>query len=407
MDQRFKNLPGIQVGFSQPMIDGVLDKLAGAHSDLVVKIYGNDFRETRQIATSVEKLLKSVDGARDVIIDQEPPLPQIRIDVDRAAAARMGINVADVMNLIQTGIGGSPVSQVFIEDRSYDLAARFITSSQNDPAALGNLSLPAANGARIALSQIAKVGFADGETTITREMNKRHLTVRLNLRGRDLASFLQEAQERVEKEVKYDHTLYQIAWGGQFENQKRAQARLALIVPMALALMFVFLFAEFKNLRQPALILIAVPLAALGGLIALHVRDMTLNVSSAVGFIALFGVAVLNAIIMIANLNRWQKKAGIDLKTAVIQGAKERLRPVLMTATVAALGLIPAALAHGLGSDVQRPLATVVVGGLITATVLTLILLPALYYLIEERAARARTNHPQEAVSFEAAQGEL
>jgi cobalt-zinc-cadmium resistance protein CzcA len=306
MATRFRDLPGTQVGFSQPMIDGVLDKLAGAHSDLVVKVYGNDFAETRQVATAITRLLKTVPGAQDVIIDQEPPLPQVRIDVDRAAAARLGINVADVMALIQTGIGGSPVTQVFVEDRSYNVVARFIGSSRNDPEAIGNLTLTAANGAHVALAQVAHIRLAEGETTITREMNKRHLTVRLNLRGRDLSSFLEEARTRIDKEVPYDRTHIQVAWGGQFENQQRAQARLAVILPMVLALMFVLLFGEFKNLRQPALILMAVPLATLGGLVALHLRGMTLNVSSAVGFIALFGVAVLNAIIMIANLNRWR-----------------------------------------------------------------------------------------------------
>ena len=185
--------------------------------------------------------------------------------------------------------------------------------------------------------------------------------------------------------MKYDHTRFQLSWGGQFENQQRAQARLMLIMPMVLALMFVLLFAQFKNLWQPAMILLAVPLGALGGLIALHLRGMTLNVSSAVGFIALFGVAVMNAIIMVSNLNRLRTEEGLPLKEAVIRGARERFRPVLMTATVAALGLLPAALAHGLGSDVQRPLATVVVGGLVTATGLTLVWLPALYFLVEQR----------------------
>ncbi|MHA6908415.1 efflux RND transporter permease subunit [Ralstonia pseudosolanacearum] len=404
MAERFKQLPGIDVGFTQPMIDGVLDKLAGAHSDLVVKVYGNDFGQTRQLATEVEQLLKTVPGAQDVIIDQEPPLPQVRIDVDRAAAARLGINIADVMALIQTGIGGSPVTQVFVEERSYDVVARFAGASRSNPEAIGNLMLTAANGAHVALAEIAKIRFAEGETTITREMNKRHLTVRLNLRGRDLASFLDEAKRRIDQEIRYDHTRYQIAWGGQFENQQRAQARLAVILPMVLALMFVLLFAEFKNLRQPALILSAVPLATLGGLIALHLRGMTLNVSSAVGFIALFGVAVLNAIIMVSNLNRWTQEPGISLKDAVVAGARERMRPVLMTATVAALGLIPAALAHGLGSDVQRPLATVVVGGLVTATALTLVLLPALYYLIEARVG-SRQNGSSPAAD-KAIQGE-
>lgn len=404
MASRFKQLPGIDVGFTQPMIDGVLDKLAGAHSDLVVKVYGNDFRETRHLANAIERVLTSVPGAQDVIVDQEPPQPQVHIDVDRVAAARLGINIADVMALIQTGIGGSPVTQVFVEERSYNVAARFLDVARNNPASIGNLTLTAANGAHVALAQISKIGFAEGETTITREMNKRHLTVRLNLRGRDLSSFLDDAKQRIEHDVPYDHTRNQIAWGGQFENQQRAQARLAVILPIVLALMFVMLFAEFKNLRQPALILLAVPLATLGGLISLHLRGMTLNVSSAVGFIALFGVAVLNAIIMIANLNRWRRTPNVSLKEAVINGARERLRPVLMTATVAALGLVPAALANGLGSDVQRPLATVVVGGLVTATALTLVLLPALYYLIEERAGRRTVK--SKPVAYEPSEGD-
>ncbi|BEV15794.1 CusA/CzcA family heavy metal efflux RND transporter [Herbaspirillum sp. DW155] len=388
MAERYKKLAGIDVGFTQPMIDGVLDKLSGSHSDLAVKIYGNDFKEMRTLATSVQEVLQNVPGAADVVIDQEPRLPQVRVNVDRAAAARLGINVADIMALIQTGIGGSPVTQVFIEERSYNVAAVFNDHARSTPEALGNLTLVAANGAHVALSQVAHITMEDGETTITREMNRRHLTVRLNLRGRDLASFLDDAKARIAGQVHYDHTRYDIAWGGQFENQQRAQARLALILPMALAFMFVLLFAEFKNLRQPTLILLCVPLTTLGGLIALHLRGMTLNVSSAVGFIALFGVAVLNAIIMMSNLNRWVGQSGLPLREAVIAGALQRMRPVLMTATVAALGLVPAAIAHGLGSDVQRPLATVVVGGLMSATILTLVLLPALYYLVESKLAR-------------------
>ncbi|QJQ01039.1 efflux RND transporter permease subunit [Herbaspirillum rubrisubalbicans] len=396
MSERYKKLAGIDVGFTQPMIDGVLDKLSGSHSDLAVKIFGNDFGEMRVLANAVQSVLQDVPGAADVVIDQEPRLPQVRVNVDRAAAARLGINVSDIMALIQTGIGGSPVTQVFIEERSYNVAAVFNDRARSTPEALGNLTLVAANGAHVALSQVAHITMEDGETTITREMNRRHLTVRLNLRGRDLASFLDDAKARIAQQVHYDHSRYEIAWGGQFENQQRAQSRLALILPMALAFMFVLLFAEFKNLRQPALILLCVPLATLGGLVALHLRDMTLNVSSAVGFIALFGVAVLNAIIMMSNLNRWVSQSGLPLREAVIGGALERMRPVLMTATVAALGLVPAAIAHGLGSDVQRPLATVVVGGLMSATVLTLVLLPALYYLIESKLAQRAGSAPHD-----------
>jgi len=394
MAARYAQLPGTHVGFTQPMIDGVLDKLAGAHSDLVVKIYGNDFAETRRIAGEVERTLESVPGAADVIIDQEPPLPQVRIEVDRAAAARYGINVADIADLIGTGIGGAPVAQMFVEERRYDIAVRFAAGARGDPDAIGRLVLSAPGGARIPLAQVASIRLDTGESTITREMGKRHLTVRLDLRGRDLASFLEEAKARIESGVRYDHTRFQLAWGGQFENQQRAQARLMLIMPMVLVLMFVLLFAQFRNLWQPTMILLSVPLGALGGLVALHLRDMTLNVSSAVGFIALFGVAVMNGIIMVSNLNRLRGEEGLPLKEAVIRGARERFRPVLMTATVAALGLLPAALAHGLGSDVQRPLATVVVGGLVTATGLTLVWLPALYYLVE-RWLEGRAQRPE------------
>jgi len=384
MSRRYAQMPGIHVGFTQPISDMVLWKVAGAHSDLVVKIYGNDFKEARRIAGDVERIVKTIAGAEDVIIDQEPPVPQVRIKVDRGAAARFGINVADIADLIGTGIGGKPVAQLFVEERRYDIAVRFARETRSDPESIGNLVLTSPTGARIPLAQVATITLDDGESTIMREMARRHLTVRFNLRGRDLASFLAEAKPKLDSNVKYDHSRFQIAWGGQFENQQRAQARLALILPMVLGLMFLLLFGEFRNLRQPVLILLAVPLAALGGFISLHLRGLTLSVSSAVGFIALFGVAVLNAIIMIANLNRWRRDMGASLRDAVLNGARERLRPVLMTATVAALGLTPAALAHGLGSDVQRPLATVVVGGLISATALTLLLLPALYFVIEK-----------------------
>lgn len=385
LSDRYTQLAGVHVSFSQPMIDGVLDKVAGAHSDLVVKVYGSSFHGLRNLANSIVKVLKTVPGAQDVIIDQEPPMTELRINVDRKAIARVGINIAEVMELIQIGIGGNPVTKIYIEDRSYEVTSRFISAVRSNPEAIGNLLLTAPNGAKIALAQLATIQFIKGQTTITREMNKRQLIVRLNLRGRDLGSFTKEAQRRIAQEIKFDKSRYQLSWGGQLENQQRAQARLAVIIPLLLGLMLVLLFSQFGNLRQPGLILLAVPLAMFGGLAALHLRGMTFNVSSAVGFIALFGVAVLNAIIMIANLNRWRDKAEPNsLKEAVINGAKERMRPVLMTATVAAMGMIPAAINHGLGSDVQRPLATVIVGGLISATALTLLLLPALYYLVEE-----------------------
>lgn len=385
MSDRYAEIPGVHVAFTQPMIDGVLDKVAGAHSDLVVKVYGQDMNGVRKLALDVVHELKQVRGAQGVIIDQEPPMTELCIDVDRKAIARYGINIADVMDLIQVGIGGTPISKVYVEDRNYDVTVRFKESARNTPEAIGELRVKSPSGAQIALKSLASIHFADSHTVITHEMMKRQQTVRLNLRHRDLVSFTTEAKARLNRNLHYDKTLYQVTWGGQLENQQRAQERLSLIVPFLLGLMFVLLFSQFGNLRHPGLILLSVPLALLGGLLALIMRGMTLNVSSAVGFIALFGVVVLNAIIMIANLNRWQRDHHQNLKDAIILGAKERMRPVLMTASVAAIGMVPAAVSHGLGSDVQRPLATVIVGGLITATSLTLVLLPALYYIVEKR----------------------
>jgi heavy metal efflux system protein len=380
-------LPGMDFGFSQPMIDGVNDKIAGAHSEIVIKVFGDDFAETRRIAGEIAAQLVRIAGAADVAIDQEPPLPQLQIRINRQAAARFGINVADIASLIETAIGGKAVTSVYLGERSYDVAVRFVESVRGNPEAIANLTVPSSTGARIPLSQVSDIQIGAGESTITREMGRRHMTVKVDLRGRDLASFIDEAQGRIDRAVRFDRARYEVAWGGQFENQQRAQGRLAVIVPAALALIFLLLYAGFGRVRHAALILIVVPLALCGGLAALALRGMTINVSSAVGFIALFGVAVQNGVIMVSRLNH-QRAAGSSLEEALRRGAGVRLRPVLMTATVAILGLLPAATNHGVGSDVQRPLATVIVGGLLGATVLTLLILPGAYYLMEGWAAR-------------------
>ncbi|KKX46974.1 hypothetical protein L950_0228970 [Sphingobacterium sp. IITKGP-BTPF85] len=387
----YKQMPGYDVAFSQPMIDGVMDKIAGAHSELVVKIYGEDFKEIRRIADEVLITLRKVKGAVDLAIDQEPPLPQLQIKADRYKIAQYGLNVADVSDLIETAIGGKAVSQIFQEGKVYDIICRYHEASRNTPEKIGNLMLTNESGAKIPLSQVATIKLNTGESTIAREMNKRHLTVRLNLRGNDLTSFLKEAQAKIEKDIKYDHNDIKIKWGGQFENQNRAYQHLAIIVPMALALMFILLYGAFGSFSQAGLLMSVVPLAIFGGMLALNIRAMTLNVSSVVGFIALFGVAIQNGVLMITQFNALRKK-GYALKEAVIEGAQHRFRPVIMTATVAILGLLPASLATGIGSDVQRPLATVIVYGLFFATVITLYALPSLYYLLEKINADKKHN---------------
>ncbi|MDL1914295.1 MAG: efflux RND transporter permease subunit [Bergeyella sp.] len=394
LSKEYEQLPGYTVGFSQPMIDGVMDKISGAHSELVVKVYGEDFKETRRIADKVLKLLKKVSGAVDLAIDQEPPLPQLQILADRDKIAQYGLNVSDVAELIEVAIGGKAVSQIFSGNKVYDIICRYDEKSRDTPEKIANLMLTSTTGAKIPLSQVATVKLATGESTITREMNKRHLTVKLNIRNRDLNSLLNEAQKSIEENIKYDHKKYHIKWGGQFENQNRAYTRLSVIVPIALAIMFLLLYGMFGEFHQAVLLMSIVPLALFGGMLALNIRGMTLNVSSSVGFIALFGVAIQNGVIMISHINEL-RKSGLGLMESVIEGSGDRFRPVLMTATVAVLGLFPASLATGIGSDVQRPLATVIVYGLLFSTIITLFVLPALYYMVERKWGKVSPHHIQ------------
>ncbi len=374
----------------------VMDQIAGAHSDLAVKIYGEDLRETRLIAEKVEHVLKRVPGAVDVAVDQEPPLPQLQIIADRDRIAQYGLNVSDVAELIEVAIGGTSISQIFVGSKVYDVTCRLNEEYRNTPEKIGSLMLTTGAGTKIPLSQVAEVKMTTGASTITREMNRRHLTVRVNLRGVDLSTFLRSADRLIDKEVKYDHEDVHLQWAGQFENQNRAYARLGFVVPLALCIMLLLLIAAMGKFRQAAVLMCVVPLALFGGMLALNVRGMTLNVSSAVGFIALFGVAIQNGVIMISHINMLRRQEGEDLKQAVIDGTRHRFRPILMTATVAVLGLLPASLSAGIGSDVQRPLATVIVYGLLFATVITLYALPVLYYLVERRHLARKKPEPEE-----------
>lgn len=385
--EAYEELPGYQVSFSQPMIDGVMDKIAGAHSELVVKVYGEDFQEIRKIASDIAHTLESVPGAVDLAIDQEPPLPQLQIQADRKKIAQYGLNVDDITQFIEVALGGQAVSQLFVGERVYDIVCRYAENDRDSPEKIANLRLTTKDGATIPLGQLADVQLVTGESTITREANQRHLTVKLNVRDRDLGALLADAQQAIQQEVVYDDQHYHVEWGGQFENQHRAYQRLALIVPLTLVAMCILLYGAFGLFRHAGLLMGIVPLAIFGGMLALNIRDMSLNMSSAVGFIALFGVAIQNGVIMISHINAL-RRSGTPLYQAVIEGAIHRFRPVLMTATVAILGLFPATLVTGIGSDIQRPLATVIVYGLLFSTTVTLFALPALYYLIERRVER-------------------
>ncbi|MDR0541736.1 MAG: CusA/CzcA family heavy metal efflux RND transporter [Dysgonamonadaceae bacterium] len=387
MDEKLSSMPGYTVGFSQPIIDMVMDMVAGAHSDLALKVYGEDIAGTRQVAEKIVNALKTIRGAADVAIEQDPPFPQLQIIADRERIAQYGLNVSDVSNMIELAIGGTAISQIYTGSKTYDVICRFSDETRNSPEKIGNLLLTSASGAKIPLSQVTEIKMTTGASMITREMNKRHVTIRINLRGIDLAGFLNRANEAIKNEADFDHGAYTLKWAGQFENQNRAYNRLAVAIPLALGVMLLLLFGATGRFRQAALMMFVVPLAVFGGMLALNVREMTLNVSSAVGFIALIGVAIQNGVIMISHINRLRLD-GYPLKEAVVDGARHRFRPVLMTASVAILGLLPASVSTGVGSDVQRPLATVIVYGLLFATVVTLYILPSIYYFVERRVEK-------------------
>jgi cobalt-zinc-cadmium resistance protein CzcA len=388
-----RELPAFAVGISQPIIDGVNDLIGGAHSPLVVKVFGDDLGELRRVGAEIVAVLYDIRGTSSASLFQEPPVPQIEIRLEREQAARYGISMSDVVSVIQTGVGQAPVSTVYVGERTYPLTVRYLSASRDSAASLAALPVKTSSGAQIPIAEVAEVRLREGESTITRENGERNLTIRIDNRDRDLTSYLAEAQAKIAARVHFDPSRVHLEWGGQFENQRRAEARLLVILGMVMLLMLIFLTIGTGSVRQAGLILGVVPLATLGGLISLHLTGQNLNVASGVGFVALFGVAVQNGIIMVANLNR-MRKSGFELHEAIMKGATERLRPVLMTATVATLGMLPAALHTGVGSDVQRGIATVVVGGLAIATALTLFVLPAMYHVVEhraeERGARAR-----------------
>jgi cobalt-zinc-cadmium resistance protein CzcA len=392
LSQRLRaTIPGVALNFTQPIIDTSTEIATGSSADLAVIISGPDLRELRTLAERTLALLRTVRGAADTSIEQEAEQTQLRIAIDRYQVARYGINVADVQDVIDLALGGSPLTSVFERDRRFDVVARFIPQARADPAAIGNLLIPVRGGARVPLSQLADLQVVDGATIIARRENERQITVRTNIRGRDQGSFVAEAQARFADAVPLPPS-YRITWGGQFENFERARQRLSVVVPMTIAIIFVLLFVTFGSVLDATLVLLSVPFSLAGGLVLLYLRGLHVNVSAAVGFISLFGVAVMSGLLYVADINARRRAPGVALSDAVVEGARAQVRPCLVLIVVAALGMMPAAVARGIGSDIQRPLATVVVGGLASTLLLTLFTLPAAYWLVER--VRQRVQRP-------------
>ena len=375
-------IPGAAFNFTQPIIDTATEIVTGSSADLAVIISGSDLRELRRLAGQTLGILGPMRGAADTSIEQEADQPQLRIAIDRPRVARYGINVGDVQDVIDLALGGAPIGGVFEGERRFDIVARFTPESRGSPGAIAELLIPTRDGARVPLLQLADIRTSDGATIIARRENRRAITVRTNIRGRDQGGFVAEAQARFSREVTLPPG-YSVDWGGQFENFARAKARLAFIMPITLAVIFVLLFVTFGTALDAGLVLLTVPFSMAGGVLALYLRGMNLNVSAAVGFISLFGVAVMSGVLYISDITRRRGRAGVPLRDAVVAASRAQLRPVLLVIVVATLGMIPAMVAHGIGSDIQRPLATVVVGGLLSTLFLTPLALPAVYVLAE------------------------
>jgi cobalt-zinc-cadmium resistance protein CzcA len=369
-------VPGVGLTFTQPIEMRFNELIAGVRSDLAVKIFGPDLDVLRRQADHVARVLESVRGAADVKVEQVAGLPLLRVIVNREEIARYGLTAEDVLTLIQTTRVGHVVGTVIQGSRRFDLVVRLAERASADPGTLGGLLIPTMHGELVPLSRVASILVDTGPAQVSREHVQRRIVVECNIRGRDLGRFVVEAQEAIQRAVQLPPG-YEITWGGQFEHLKEASRRLALIVPVTLLLILGMLSVIFGALRPALLIFLNVPLALSGGLLALWARGLPLSISAIIGFIALFGIAVLNGVVLVSHIRHLQAQ-GQSVEQAVMQGALDRLRPVLMTALVASLGFLPMALATTMGAEVQRPLATVVIGGLLTSTVLTLFVIPAL-----------------------------
>ncbi|HTJ82662.1 MAG TPA: CusA/CzcA family heavy metal efflux RND transporter, partial [Polyangiaceae bacterium] len=389
IEEKLRDLPGQSYELSQPIELRFNELISGVRSDVAIKLFGDDLDAMTAKANEMAKVLGSVPGASDVKVEQTTGLPVLNIDVDRAAIGRYGLSVDDVEHVVEAAIGGAEAGQVFEGDRRFDLVVRLPDAARRDVRALENLPIPlpadgdtpsASSASFVPLGAVAKVAVVEGPNQVSREDGKRRIVVQANVRGRDLGGFVAEAQRRIDAEVKRDPGTW-IVWGGQFENLIAARERLAIVVPAALLLIFGLLYLTFRSVKNALLIFSGVPLALTGGIVALAIRDIPVSISAAIGFIALSGVAVLNGLVMVTFIEDLRRE-GVSVDDAVYRGSVARLRPVLMTALVAALGFIPMALATGTGSEVQRPLATVVIGGILSSTMLTLVVLPVLYRLV-------------------------
>ncbi|MCL5280456.1 MAG: CusA/CzcA family heavy metal efflux RND transporter [Planctomycetes bacterium] len=370
-------IPGIAFSFSQPIQCRIDEMVAGTRAQVIVKVFGDDTDILQQKMAEIAKVIAPIAGVADLVTEVVAGQPYIAIQIDRNRIARYGINVNDVLSVVEIAVGGKPASQVYEENRFFDLTVRFPEEKRNSVEAIGNILVDAPAGTRVPLKQLADISVVDGPVQISRENGQRRMGIEFNIKGRDMGSVVREAQEQIARKVALPSGYY-LAWGGQFENQQQAMKRLALILPMVVGLILLLLFITFNSIRLALLVIFNLPFALVGGVFSLLISGLYLSVPASVGFIVLFGVAVLNGVVLVSYVTQLRRE-GMPLQQAISTGCGARLRPILMTASITVFSLIPMLMATGPGSEVQRPLAAVVVGGLFTSTLATLLVLPTLY----------------------------
>jgi heavy metal efflux system protein len=385
MDAEIGKIPGLETSFSQPIRDNVLESISQIDGQIIVKVFGDDLEILRERALAILGQVSGVPGVARAFVDRLGELPQIQIRVERGRAARYGLNVGDIQDVIETALGGKPVTQIWEGEQRFGVALR-LPETERELTRLPTLLMATPAGAYVPLSELASFRTVGGMMNIARENGRRVLAIGVFIQGRDMGGVVADMQRRVAHGVRLPPG-YEVTWSGEFENQERAMSRLALIVPVSVLIILLLLFNAFKSFRSAFIIVANIPFSVIGGIVALWATGIYLSVSAAIGFIALFGQAVLNGVVMVALFNDL-RQSGRSTEEAVSEGAVTRLRTVLMTALLASLGLLPMALSHGIGSETQKPLAVVVIGGLVTATLLVLYVLPVLYVMLAPRPRR-------------------
>lgn len=386
MRKSLEKIPGVSISFSQPIQCRIDELVAGTKSQLILKLFGEDIKVLKSKADEIAKILSSIKGGTDLMTEKVSGQPYLTINIDRAKIARYGLNIKDVQNVIEIAIAGKAASKFYEESRSFDITVRMPEEKRNSIEAIENILVPAKTGINIPLAQLAEIKMTEGPVQISREDGIRRIGIEMNISGRDIGSFVEEAKQKIKENVQLPAGYY-LTWGGQFENQQRAMNKLMIIGPIAIGLILLLLFITFKSIRLALLVISNLPFALIGGIFSLYISGLYLSVPASVGFIVLFGVAVLNGVVLVSQISQLREE-GMELQEAIRKGSLNRLRPVLMTASIAIFSLMPMLFASGAGSEIQKPLATVVVGGLITSTLLTLLIIPSVYSWFEKREVK-------------------